>query len=77
MTLTISLAMIDIPAIVTFKVTEFMNLTSETDVARLNQMCNSSVMTLRWLTYRPETYCRLKKLTCVINDTTAANKRVL
>ena len=59
---------IDIPAIVTAKVIEFMNLPTDTDVARLNQMCNSGVMNLRWLTYKPETYCRLNKLAYVIDD---------
>ena len=69
---------IDIPAIVTYKVIALMDLPTKTDVARLNQMCNSSAMTLRWLTYyRLETYCRLNKLAYVINDTTAANERVL
>ena len=38
----------DIPAMITAKVIDLMNLPTDADVARLNQMYNSGAMTLRW-----------------------------
>ena len=55
-----------------------MNLPStENDVARANQMCNSSAMTLRWYTYRSEMYCCFNKLDYTINNAIKANKQYL
>ena len=59
---------IDVPALITSKVIELMNLPTENDVAKVNQMCNSSAMTLRWYTYKPEMYSCLDKLNFAIND---------
>ena len=68
---------IHVPALLTSKVIELMNLPTENDVARANQMCNSGVMTLRWYKYRPETYCCLNKLDYVINNAIKTNKQCL
>ena len=53
---------IDVTELVTSKVIDSMDLSTENDVARANQICNSSTMTLRWHTYKPESSCCLNKL---------------
>ena len=54
-----------------------MNLPMDADVARFNQMCNSGALTLQWLAYNLETYSRLNKLTCIVDDATTKNTNVL
>ena len=67
----------DLPAMITAKVINPMNLPTDADVARFNQMCNSSALTLRWLTYNPETYYRLNKLPYIVDDAATANTNIL
>ena len=38
---------------------------------------NSSALTLRWLTYEPETYSRLNKFTYIVDNTATANTNIL
>jgi len=66
-----------LPTLITAKVIEHMSLPNNADVARFNQMCNSGALTLRWLTYNPETYSRLNKLTYVVDDAAIANTNIL
>ena len=67
----------DLPARITAKVIDHMNLPTDADVARFNQMCNSGALTLRWLTYNPETYSRLNKLTYIVDNAATANTNIL
>ena len=39
-------------------------------------MCNSGALTLRWLTYNPETYSRLNKLTYIVDDAATENTNI-
>ena len=57
----------DLPAMITAKVINHMNLPMDADVTRFNQMNNSGALTLQWLTYEPETYSSLYKLTANTN----------
>ena len=67
----------DLPTLITTKVIEHMNLPADADIARFNQMCNSGALTLRWLTYNPETYSRLNKLAYIVDDAATENTNIL
>ena len=54
-----------------------MNLPMDADIARFKQMYNSGALTLQWLTYEPETYSRLNKLTYIVDDAATANANIL
>ena len=67
----------DLPALITAKVIGHMNLPTDADIARFNQMYNSGALILRWLTYNPETYSRLNKLAYIVNRAATENTNIL
>ena len=64
----------NIPALVTSKLVESMDLPNKEDIAKVTQMFNSGAMTLRWHLHGQETYACLSNSDIAFSKAIKANK---